>query len=92
VVGYVVLVDEGSHLLLDVVAVSPAAQGQGMGAALLRLAEAEARARGYSRVALYTNEAMTENLSYYPGHGYEETHRETWNGFRRVYFTKLLEQ
>jgi ribosomal protein S18 acetylase RimI-like enzyme len=92
VLGYVVLVDEGNHLLLDVVAVAPAAQGQGVGAALLRLAEAEARARGYSKVALYTNEAMTENLSYYPRHGYVETHRGTWNGFRRVYFTKQLEQ
>jgi GNAT superfamily N-acetyltransferase len=61
-------------------------------AALLGLAEGEARARGYSRVALYTNEAMTENLSYYPRHGYEETHGEPWNGFRRVYFTKQLGQ
>jgi N-acetylglutamate synthase-like GNAT family acetyltransferase len=45
VLGYVVLVDEGSQLLLDIVAVSPAAQGQGLGAALLELAEPDRQQR-----------------------------------------------
>ena len=34
---------------------------------------------------------MTENLSHYPRHGYQETHRGTENGYHRVYFTKQLE-
>jgi hypothetical protein len=38
----------------------------------------------------YTNEAMSENLAYYPRHGYTETHRAEEDGFRRAYFHKLL--
>ena len=37
-----------------------------MGSRLLRLAEEQAHARGLPEVRLYTNEAMTENLDYYP--------------------------
>ncbi len=33
---------------------------------------------------------MTENLAYYVQRGYSETHRSTQDGFRRVFFTKLL--
>lgn len=40
--------------------------------------------------AHYTNEAMAENLAYYPRHGFAETHRATDHGYRRVFFTKRL--
>ena len=73
VVGFVLLEDEPDALLLDVLAVSPAAQGRGIGSLLLTFVETEARRRGYTRITLYTNEAMTENLAYYPRHGYVET-------------------
>ncbi len=33
---------------------------------------------------------MTENLAYYPRHGYAETHRAEQDGFRRVFFRKRL--
>jgi hypothetical protein len=33
---------------------------------------------------------MTENLAYYRRHGYTETHRAGQDGFRRVFFRKLL--
>jgi hypothetical protein len=33
---------------------------------------------------------MTENLVYYPKHGYAETHRAEQDGFRRVFFRKRL--
>jgi len=33
---------------------------------------------------------MTENLTYYPPHGYHETHRTTQDGYRRVYFVKTM--
>jgi GNAT superfamily N-acetyltransferase len=89
--GFVVLVDADDHLRLDGVAVDPAVQGRGVGAQLLALAEDEARRRGYGRVELYTNEAMTENLAYYPRQGYVETHRGEQDGYRRVFFTKILE-
>lgn len=88
--GFVVLVGSDDHLLLDNVAVDPLAQGRGVGARLLALAEDEARARGYGRIELYTNEAMTENLTYYPRKGYIETHREEQDGYRRVFFAKSI--
>ncbi len=78
------------HLLLEDVAVAPQAQGLGVGGRLLWLAEEQACARGLREVRLYTNEAMTENLAYYLRRGYSETHQATQNGFRRVFFTKLL--
>ncbi|MFI6828013.1 GNAT family N-acetyltransferase [Kribbella sp. NPDC050241] len=90
IAGLVVLEDEPDSLLLDVLAVSPDAQGRGIGAALLAFTESEARARGFDRITLYTNAAMTENLAYYPRHGYVETGRETVEDRHRVFFRKDL--
>ncbi|MFF0345019.1 GNAT family N-acetyltransferase [Kribbella sp. NPDC004875] len=90
VIGFVLLEDEPDSLLLDVLAVAPAAQGTGIGSALLTFTEAQARDRGHRRITLCTNEAMTENLTYYPRHGYVETGRETLLGRRRVWFEKRL--
>jgi GNAT superfamily N-acetyltransferase len=90
--GFVLLEDQDDSLLLDVIAVAPAAQGSGVGAALLAFVDTEARARGYSRVTLYTNVKMTENLTYYPRHGYVETGRESVQSFERVFFAKDLNQ
>ncbi len=42
---------------------------------LLDRAEGDAVELGLSEVRLYTNEAMTENLTFYPLHGYHETGR-----------------
>lgn len=88
VLGLLVLAPQADHLLLDNVAVHPAAQGRGVGRLLMELADREARRQGYAEVRLYTNEAMTENLAYYPRLGYVETHRAVDGGFRRVYFRK----
>jgi ribosomal protein S18 acetylase RimI-like enzyme len=88
VAGLLVLLDRADHLLLDNIAVHPAAQGRGVGVLLLRLAETEATRRGHPEIRLYTNEAMTENLAYYPRHGYTETHRAVTDGYRRVHFRK----
>jgi predicted N-acetyltransferase YhbS len=90
VIGFVLLEDETDSLLLDVLAVAPAAQGTGIGSALLTFTEVQARERGHHRITLCTNEAMTENLSYYPRHGYVETGRETVLDRRRVLFEKRL--
>lgn len=91
VVGLLVLVPADDHMLLENVAVAPTAQGRGVGAALMRLAEDETRAAGLAEVRLYTNQAMTENLAYYPRRGYVETGRVEESGFRRVYFRKVLD-
>jgi hypothetical protein len=45
---------------------------------------------GLTEVRLYTNEAMTENLTFYPLHGYRETGRAVQDGFRRVYFSNTV--
>lgn len=86
----IVLVDNGDHLVVNNVAVSPALQGRGLGRALLEFAEAEARRRGFSEVRLHTNAAMADNLLMYPKLGYTEVGRETQGGFHRVLFVKRL--
>jgi GNAT superfamily N-acetyltransferase len=91
IVGFVVLVDAADHVLLENVAVDPRAQGRGVGARLLTLAEEETRRRGHDRIELYTNEAMTENLALYPRKGYVETRRGEEDGYRRVWFCKVLD-
>jgi len=90
IVGFAVLIAKPGYLLLENVAVLPAVQGRGIGARLLCLAEDHARSLGLSEIRLYTNEAMTENLAYYPRHGYAETHRSEQDGYRRVFFRKPI--
>lgn len=91
VAGVIVLVAYIDHLLVENVAVDPARQGAGVGRRLLAYAEEHAAALGLSELRLYTNEAMTENLSFYPRLGYTETGRRIEDGFRRVYYSKKLQ-
>lgn len=90
-VGFIILIPQPGFLLVENVAVLPAAQGRGIGSRLLALAEDRARSLRLPEIRLYTNEAMTENLAYYPRHGYTETHRAQQDGFHRVYFHKRLD-
>jgi ribosomal protein S18 acetylase RimI-like enzyme len=90
IVGFAIIIAQAGHLLLENIAVLPAAQGQGIGSRLLALAENQARSLHLSEIQLYTNEAMTENLAYYPRHGYIETHRVEQDGFQRVFFRKRV--
>lgn len=88
--GVLVLEDDPSGLLLDNVAVSPAAQGRGHGQHMMRFAEDEARRRGHPRIWLYTNEKMVENIALYTRLGFHETHRESRKGRNAVYMEKPL--
>lgn len=89
--GVLVLEDtEGEALLLDNVAVAPAAQGKGHGRALVAFAETEAHNRGYGEVRLYTNVLMTENLVLYGRLGFRQTGRVSEKGYERVYMAKSL--
>lgn len=88
--GILVLIPRGDAMLLDNVAVAPAAQGLGLGRTLLAFAEQAARDAGYRFIRLYTNEAMIENIALYLRIGYRETHRGEEKGLRRVYMTKML--
>jgi GNAT superfamily N-acetyltransferase len=90
IVGLAILAAWPCYLLLENMAVLPAAQRRGIGSRLLALAEDQARTLHLNEVRLYTNEAMTENIAYYPRHGYVETHRAEHDGFRRVFFCKRL--
>jgi ribosomal protein S18 acetylase RimI-like enzyme len=91
VVGLLVLVPLDDHLLVENVAVDPAAQHGGLGRRLMDRAEDEARALGLSELRLYTNELMTANVAWYPRLGYRETERRTESGFSRVFFAKRLD-
>jgi GNAT superfamily N-acetyltransferase len=90
IVGLLVVRPRPDHLLLENVAVTPGMQGAGIGARLLGVAESLARQHGVLELRLYTNIAMTENLAYYPRHGYRETHRATQDGYERVFFSKTI--
>ena len=60
--GVLVLIPQCDAMLLDNVAVAPAAQGSGLGRRMLEFAEHTASPSGYRSIKLYTNEAMTENI------------------------------
>jgi ribosomal protein S18 acetylase RimI-like enzyme len=88
--GLVVLIPLARTMLLDNVAVSPEAQGKGHGRQLIAFAEEEARRQGFGTIRLYTNTAMTENITLYERLGYIETRRGEEDGFSRIYMEKLL--
>jgi N-acetylglutamate synthase-like GNAT family acetyltransferase len=90
IVAMLVTQHHGDHLLLDAIAVASDAQGSGHGRRLLERAERDAAEQGLTEVRLCTNEAMTENLVFYPRHGYRETRRGVEDGYQRVFFTKDL--
>jgi ribosomal protein S18 acetylase RimI-like enzyme len=90
IVGLLVTEDKGDHLFLDVIAVAPESQGSGFGRKLMDRAELDAAEQGLTEVRLYTNQAMTENLTFYPKLGYRETGRGGQDGYRRVFYTKML--
>ena len=90
VVAVLVTRAESDHLLLDVVAVAPTAQGGGHGRLLLARADQDAREQGLPEIRLCTNEAMTENLEFYPRRGFRETSRALQHGYHRVFFAKAV--
>lgn len=91
IVGILVLIPERDAMLLDNIAVHPAAQGKGYGRRLLDFAESQARTAGFRAIRLYTHELMTENQTLYRRTGYIETHRAAEQGLKRVFMTKRLD-
>jgi ribosomal protein S18 acetylase RimI-like enzyme len=90
IAGLIVLVAHPDHLLIENIAVRPAGQGHGLGTRLLAHADQQAARLGLRELRLYTNAAMTENISFYPRHGYALTHRAEVDGYQRVFFTRRL--
>jgi ribosomal protein S18 acetylase RimI-like enzyme len=88
--GYMIAWPETDAYLIDNIAIDPARQGEGLGRHLMDHAVGEAKRRRLSAVRLYTNAAMTENLSMYTHMGFVETHRAIEKGFNRVYLRWTL--
>lgn len=59
-------------MVLDILAVAPAASGQGLGSALLAWFDDHARALGRRTVKLHTAKMMTHLVDFYHRHGYED--------------------
>jgi GNAT superfamily N-acetyltransferase len=90
VIGVIVLIGKPDSLLIENVAVDPAAQGTGLGRLLMEFAERQAVAAGRRLLTLYTHEVMTENLAIYGRLGYHEVDRRTENGYHRVFMEKVV--
>ena len=88
--GCMIAWPETDAYFIDVVAVDPTRQGQGLGRQLFDHAASEAERCGLHELRLYTNAAMTENLSMYARMGFVETHRATEQGHHRVYLRRTL--
>jgi ribosomal protein S18 acetylase RimI-like enzyme len=84
------LYSRDDHLLVENIAVHPAAQGHGLGRVLMSFAEEEAAHRRLTRMALVTHEVMTENQAIYTRLGYTEVERRAEDGYRRIYMEKRL--
>jgi ribosomal protein S18 acetylase RimI-like enzyme len=90
VTAVLTLYPRDDQLLVENVAIHPDAQGRGYGRALMEFAEQEAARRGFTRMALVTHEAMTENQAIYARLGYTEVDRRAEDGYRRIYMEKPL--
>lgn len=88
--GLLVLRPQPDHMLLDVIAVLPDAQGTGVGRRLMAFAEQHTWDLGLKEIRLYTNAMMWENQKFYPRYGYEVTERRTEGVYDRVHYRKRL--
>jgi ribosomal protein S18 acetylase RimI-like enzyme len=90
ITGLISLTPVKDSLLIENIAVHPAAQGTGLGRRLMQFAEQQAADRDITRLTLYTHEMMTESQAIYAHLGYREVERRTENGYRRIYMEKVL--
>lgn len=91
IAGYVEIYVRDDHLFIDKIAVSPEFQNQGIAHAVYGLIAVTARAHGLTRLRLYTNAAMHENISLYEqAAGFTVTERKMEHGFERVFMDREL--
>ena len=79
---------EPDHLLIVNVAVAPTFQKQGLGRRLMAHAEALAAEAGRTKLLLYTNSLMTENISLYQKLGYLIERQQQFGTSIQVYMGK----
>lgn len=95
-IGAVILSKDGASgaLTVDMLAVTPAAQGCGVGRKLLDHAEGQARAAGCGKLHLHTVAKYTHLVRYYERHGFTVSHHgprpKGDDGHPRVFMTKTL--
>ena len=89
IMGYAILVLKNNEYWLENIAVYPTKTKQGFGTQLIRNVE-EFVSGSASKIQLYTNVKMHENIDWYKRIGYTEFKRKTVDGFERVYFIKKL--
>ena len=90
VAGALICYPRGEALHVENVGVSPDFQGHGLGKTLMQEAEDQARAHGLSKIELYTNEVMTENIPFYEAIGYAIVRRAEQDGYQRIFFEKYV--
>lgn len=83
--GYMVAWPEADGYFIDNIGVEPQAQGKSLGGRLIKHAAVEAHRLRLPALRLYTNAAMSENLSMYRYLGFVDTHRVAEKGFNRIY-------
>ena len=83
-------IDQGDHLLIENLAVSPDRQGNGLGKKLLAHAETIAVELGYNCLKLFSNKAFTSNIQLYLKFGYEIEREEPFREGFTVYMQKFL--
>ena len=90
IAGFIVLFPKNGDLFIENLAIWPDLQGRRLGRFLMAFAEEEARRLGLGRLRLYTNEVMTENFPFYRRLGFSEEGLVVEDGYRRMYFSKML--
>lgn len=91
ILGFLLIKDgDGDFMWLDVVAVSPRAQGKGVGKALIAYCEEFIKNKGKSECRLYTHVKYKDIQAIYISHGFEIYDRVHENGFERFYMKKRL--
>lgn len=89
--GMLVCYRRDDALHVENVAVDPVFQGRGVGGLLMDHVENLARSGNLARVELYTNEVMTENISFYEARGYIIRERAEQDGYARIFFELKLD-
>lgn len=79
-VGAVEMILREGDLLIENIAVAPAAQRRGLGSRLLAHAETTALAHGRATVRLYTNQRFATNVALYLRRGYRIEREEPFAG------------
>jgi len=89
-VGLSETVDEGDHLLIENLAVSPAFQGRGYGRPLLDHAERLAASIRQPEVRVYTNRQFAANIDFYTRRGFAIDREEPFMGGVVVHMSKHI--